>query len=698
MKVEDDAPPIDGENWPESIMQMVRAGGPEAIGALEITLMQFALAALHNYRDELHDIGMKAVEEDRTKQKKLARAVTKAAFRTRNYDTALKIFSKDDLWTRVAERLGRRNDDGFTGDQGFGRRKGMQWVPEHERGGHTVRGYWRRRKAGEQVSSATEEKLAEERRSVNREVESQRRAHERRREGDRGLERIGESAIEAATDTERFRRPFSLENVSGTAEKLLSARESEIYNQAIKEGIDAKDKGWLAGVGAVGNVLTKDTGRIQFIFKAMKEFGPFTGARIAYNYFRRGGYDLPMQVVGGKILTETGDEIPPPGSQVESRNWAMRVLKGRLPGQQAENSKAEPPSEGFIIDRNGNILAHAVGRGNDYFLPFSSRHLRRIRNEDGVEIVRRRMYGGPTMEDFHAAMMLGVDRFTVISNTGEFTVELTSRAHGFKLEHVQVLERFRDIVSTKKEMNFTAYESLLEALESEFPLHMKLKRSDPGEWSERHDRIQPPKGFWSGLSEIFGVLSGDDLDRIPKEKRKREDYLPNIMAGESVSDWYFKQKRRNEDPIKMLDRVFRFQREHVGSSRPEEIGWIKNEIQKLSKNPDLAQRLADQTDIHVPGATRRDHVSSSEYNRPGFNPESVTGSINWDQYPNAAFVLSQMGFSLDSYKNAPRVRRMAQQIQSLPQELIDELIEGRRTTDIRTKRIEDEIFDEFSFS
>jgi hypothetical protein len=83
-------------------------------------------------------------------------------------------------------------------------------------------------------------------------------------------------------------------------------------------------------------------------------------------------------------------------------------------------SGVTPPSEGFVIDKDGKVVTQAIGYGDDHYLPFNLKHLAKLR---GGEYIRTRSVGGPTTEDIYTGLMTGAKRITVVSRSGTFTMD-----------------------------------------------------------------------------------------------------------------------------------------------------------------------------------------------------------------------------------------------------------------------------------
>ena len=371
-------------------------------------------------------------------------------------------------------------------------------------------------------------------------------------EGDDKSDDSKEMPSEAESRAERARQ-----QAESATDQIFDIVENDKIRGAMSSFLTENTIG--QGIIAVADFFSQTQSKLQFAAKAIAEFGPIAGVRLAHTYFRYGGYDVPVTAKG---KTQMGDKLPTAENASKTRDWAIKTLQKRLPSNAANNAGAEPPSEGFIIDKDGNVIAHGVGRGNDHFLPFNTRHLKRIRQSEGSEYVRRRMFGGPTTEDLHAAMMMGADRVTVVSNGGVFSISLTQRAHGLKMEHMQVLSRYQDILDDRKgRLNFSGYNSALDALESEFPLHFQKVNATGGDWADMNDRIGPKAKFMDQLRDLFDVMGGDD-PRSRNTQMMRDEQgrvrLPNMRSGDTTRDWAQRQVSSGQDLDTVIGQLERF--------------------------------------------------------------------------------------------------------------------------------------------
>jgi hypothetical protein len=86
-----------------------------------------------------------------------------------------------------------------------------------------------------------------------------------------------------------------------------------------------------------------------------------------------------------------------------------------------------PPSQGVIIDADGDVTSQAQGFNGDHYVPFD---LRNLKDLHGGQYVRTRVAGGPTTEDIYTGLMSGAREVQVISNSGVFTLEFDPSIRG----------------------------------------------------------------------------------------------------------------------------------------------------------------------------------------------------------------------------------------------------------------------------
>ena len=160
-----------------------------------------------------------------------------------------------------------------------------------------------------------------------------------------------------------------------------------------------------------------------------------------------------MQALPKEVAAAPGPEAKGAG-RAELQSWAEGQVAGLNTGLYALHLDAgnTPPSEGLLLDKNGKIVAQAVGYGDDHYLPFNLKNLAKLK---GGEYIRTRSVGGPTSEDIYTGLLAGADHVTVVSRSGTFTIDFNEDFRGGR--------RYND----KAKRMVGRYEKLLDSIQSE---------------------------------------------------------------------------------------------------------------------------------------------------------------------------------------------------------------------------------------
>ena len=152
---------------------------------------------------------------------------------------------------------------------------------------------------------------------------------------------------------------------------------------------------------------------------------------------------------------ELAARAPTWAEQTVGATVVARYLQTKLPDKHLYRlhlaSGNTPPSEGVIINREGQLAAQAVGYGDDHYLPFNLKNLKSLK---GGEYIRNRSVGGPSTEDVYAGLMGGARRLTVVSRSGTFQVEFEPDLRGGRRHSDQARRMTR------------RYEQILDAVQS----------------------------------------------------------------------------------------------------------------------------------------------------------------------------------------------------------------------------------------
>lgn len=172
--------------------------------------------------------------------------------------------------------------------------------------------------------------------------------------------------------------------------------------------------------------------------EAEKVIGP-AARRTAYRY--RGTERMPdetMYKLHDRMLDNESrrlgigsQSITPEIRMATAEDAAKMYLVKRLPSKQLSKLQLEsgklPPSEGVIINADGDIVTQAVGYNEDHYLPFNLKNLKGLQ---GGSYVRTRSTGGLTSEDIYTGLIAGARSVTVVSRTGVFTLDFNDDLRG----------------------------------------------------------------------------------------------------------------------------------------------------------------------------------------------------------------------------------------------------------------------------
>jgi hypothetical protein len=136
------------------------------------------------------------------------------------------------------------------------------------------------------------------------------------------------------------------------------------------------------------------------------------------------------------------------------RDAAGQALLEKIPADRnvaelARRSGRSLPSQGVLIDSDGDLVSQSVGVGPDHYVPFDLKSMKAL---NGGQYVRTRVLGGLTPEDIHAVLVGNGRAASVVSASGRFEIELDPDLRGQR--------RFNDKVLSMGER----YERILDAV------------------------------------------------------------------------------------------------------------------------------------------------------------------------------------------------------------------------------------------
>lgn len=210
------------------------------------------------------------------------------------------------------------------------------------------------------------------------------------------------------------------------------------------------------------------------------------------------------------------------GSTDADANWRpsgpLAYLRSRLPKAELNTLQTKsgtiPPSEGFILDKNGKLVSQSVGFADDHYLPFNLKKLTKLK---GGEYLRTRTWGGPTTEDIYTGLMSGAKSLSVVSHNGSYTLEFDDALTGGR--------RFND----KAHRMVARYGQLLDAVKSEQVTTGGIHPSRIAELEAIAARTHNPDWDEAAYST--------ELTRLKKAELKRP-VMSAQQRGEAAADFF----------------------------------------------------------------------------------------------------------------------------------------------------------------
>ena len=192
------------------------------------------------------------------------------------------------------------------------------------------------------------------------------------------------------------------------------------------------------------------------------------------------------------------------------RQVAGQVLLEKIPTDRnlvelATRSGNSLPSQGVLIDADGDIVSQSVGVGPDHYVPFDLKTMKAL---NGGQYVRTRVLGGLTPEDIHAVLVGNGRAASVVSGSGRFELELDPDLRGKR--------RFNDKVMVMADR----YERILDAVADSGMYVQDLPADVQAQARER-------------AAMVAGSTSGDAYDKaLTKEQDRRRAELSQVTTAE----------------------------------------------------------------------------------------------------------------------------------------------------------------------
>lgn len=371
--------------------------------------------------------------------------------------------------------------------------------------------------------------------------------------------------------------------------------------------------------------------------------------------------EAELASMGGSTKDVT-PEIRMAGSEKAATAYLMQRLPSKRLSELQRQSGKIPPSEGVIINSEGDVVTQAVGYNEDHYLPFNLKNLKGLK---GGSYVRTRSSGGLTSEDIYTGLISGARSVTVVSRSGVFTIDFEDDLRGGR--------RYSD----KARQMIGRYSSTLDAVQSEKVARRQLS---PDERAEVRDEVESEvEGLGYGTGEIEQMIKEREREYVtnPRLTRAELDKI-NRQAVEAASEW---TPIRSGSSVGNKDRV-RDLPEKVPTDPKKRISYFKSELMDAAmeeKSKRMYQLDADgyhsamealqeqfpyfiaRVDYRpLPGKNgpARSTEKDSGYVRPGYNRPRAVQAGYFDPEINGSGKFSASRLNNQNY-GASRVRESA---------------------------------------
>lgn len=381
----------------------------------------------------------------------------------------------------------------------------------------------------------------------------------------------------ASETTQRRVAAFnSLGVVGGTALQRLAEVEPQRWQglagtleMPANEPDSSKLTRFFNQLSAGGRVLQQITGQerlgewAQFVGsmgpQAEQVLGPYV-QRAAYRY--RGTERTPDPRIVGELrnsprltgrlraLSETGltgdSLVMQARADVAAWNLAKTLPKDPIFRRLSEASGNVLPSQGILIDADGDVVSQAVGYADDHYLPFDLKGLSRLR---GGQYIRTRMSGGPTAEDIYAAVHTGARMLTVVSPSGVYTLEFdpsfrgaragSDKARQMNDRYIKILDAVKGSGLYLQDIDPLTRNKIEDDLRRQFPGDDDTSNENRNAAREKRLNVErlknmniTPEGLRELEVEARSELGlGADEPMRPSVARQYEDVLSNKIDG-----------------------------------------------------------------------------------------------------------------------------------------------------------------------
>jgi hypothetical protein len=404
----------------------------------------------------------------------------------------------------------------------------------------------------------------------------------------------------------------------------------------------------------------------QFGPEAEKVIGP-TARRTAYRYrgterepdkkldvfheqardtLRKRTYsDRELKAIGG------APSLTAEQNMAAAEDAAVGYLVKRLPKKNLATLHREsgkiPPSEGVIINADGDIVTQAVGYQEDHYIPFNLKNLKGLK---GGSYVRTRSSGGLTSEDIYTGLVAGARSVTVVSRSGVFTLDFD--------DHLRGGRRYSD----KARQMVGRYAQTLDAVQSQ---KVPRRNLTPDERAEIRDEIEREnEGLDYPPAEIEGMIRAreQEYSRSP-HLTKAEMTEVNARAKDAADSYGGPRSQGTERMPADPDARFRAYKSQFMDQLMEQKQ--KRMYQLDAEGYEAAMQALEEQFPYFVDSTRVRKIPGGEtekdsgYVRPRYNRPEAAKEGYFDEAINGKGKFSASEMHYQNYRHQPKAEGAA---------------------------------------
>ena len=317
---------------------------------------------------------------------------------------------------------------------------------------------------------------------------------------------------------------------------------------------------------------------------------------------------------------------------------AVAHLMGTLPEDPFTAALSEKaghvlPSQGVIINADGELVTQAVGYADDHYLPFDLKNMASLR---GGQYARTRVQGGLTGEDVYAAVQGGARMATVVSGSGVFSLEFDPAFRGARGN------------SDKARSMYTRYLKILDAVEGSGLYLQDLPPAEKSKISAAARALMGPddgsKEYQTQLNseterlterrrlEVSGAVDAEAIQAQAESVARNEPgsgQLSHAEMSRRVQDVYdellAEESAKGVQKLRLNAAGYEAALKTLQQQFPYFIRNVSYEPLRTTRNAKEGSGFLDSRGIGGMGARQRLSAKDSGYVKPGgLRPASVT--------------------------------------------------------------------------